>query len=111
MFLKQNLILRIVLSDPTDNAAPVISGCPGGPVDVCYSTGTTIVAGSWTEPTETDDVEVKSFTSNIQPDTLLTIPGASDPAITVTYEAVDYEDQTTTCTFTLNFVGAYTVVR
>ena len=80
----------------TDTQAPVISGTPAS------FTATITCAGpvSWTAPTATDNCNVTSFTSNIQ-------PGASFPIgnTTVTYTAIDAAGNTTITSFVVTVNG------
>ena len=90
--------------DPTDTTPPVISDCPDA-VTVCYATGSTVTKGSWTEPTVSDDVQVKSFTSDVSQENFLEIPQTSPYTSTVTYTAEDWAGNTATCQFDLVFNG------
>ncbi|MFQ5447899.1 MAG: HYR domain-containing protein, partial [Saprospiraceae bacterium] len=81
-----------------DSQAPSFSTCPGdGSVNTV--TGECYAIGSWTVPAATDNCEVVSLSSNLQPgDTLGVGPN------TVSYTATDPAGNMTTCSFVMTVV-------
>ena len=81
-----------------DEEDPVILNCPSAITD--YTPTSTTVSVTWTEPTATDNDNLASLMTNIQPGTPLGV-GASD----VIYTAVDDSANSATCTFQITILG------
>ncbi len=83
-----------------DDTAPILSECPDDIVQNTISTSGIVVL--WDAPTATDDCGVASVTSNMSSGSVFR-PGVH----TVTYTALDFCGNSTSCTFTItvNLVG------
>ncbi|XP_030830199.1 uncharacterized protein LOC588928 isoform X14 [Strongylocentrotus purpuratus] len=84
----------VIVQDEED---PVILNCPSAITD--YTPASTTVSVTWTEPTSTDNDNLASLMTNIQPGTPLGV-GVSD----VIYTAVDDSGNSATCTFQITIL-------